>query len=87
MKVRDLMKLLEKQNPDAEVCMVTQPNWPMEYTVAGVAVRSDLFDADVEPGTEKYPDGTGASDVILVEGSWRRYGSKTAWEQVRRSHR
>jgi hypothetical protein len=82
MKVRDLMKLLEEQDPDAEVSMVTQPNWPMEYAVAGVAARSDLFDADVEPGTEQYADGTCASDVVLVEGRWLRYGPRTAWRAL-----
>jgi hypothetical protein len=83
MKVRELMELLAKQDADAEVCMVTQPNWPMEHAVAGVAVRSELFDADVEPATEKYADGTSANDVVLVEGTWLRYGQRTAWEAVR----
>jgi hypothetical protein len=82
MKVRDLMELLEAQDPDAEVCMVTQPSWPIEYAVAGVAVRSDLFDVDVEPGTERYEDGTSANDVVLVEGRWLRYGQRTAWKAV-----
>jgi hypothetical protein len=82
MKVRDLMKLLEEQDPDAEVSMVTQPNWPMEYAVGGVAVRSDMFDADVEPATERYADGMSASDVVLVEGRWLRYGHRTAWEAM-----
>ncbi len=83
MKVRDLMELLERQDPDAEVCMVTQPSWPIEHTLAGVAVRSDMFDADVEPTTERYPDGTCANDVVLIEGSWLRYGHRTAWRAVR----
>ena len=86
MKVRDLMELLARQDPDAEVCTVTQPSWPIEYALAGVAVRRDLFDEDVEPGTERYPDGTCASDVILVEGSWLRYGHGTAWKAVHRTH-
>jgi hypothetical protein len=85
MKVRELMELLEKHDPNAEVCMVTQPNWPIEYAVAGVAVRCDLFDADVEPGTEQYEDGTCASDVVLVEGRWLRYGHRTAWAAARRT--
>jgi hypothetical protein len=83
MKVRELMELLRRQDPDAEVCMVTQPNWPIEHSVAGVVVRSDLFDADVEPGTERYEDGTSASDVVLVEGAWLRYGQRIAWKAIR----
>jgi hypothetical protein len=87
MKVRDLMKLLEEQDLDAEVCMVTQPNWPMEHAVAGVAIRSDMFDDDLEPATEEYPDGTSANDVVLVEGTWLRYGRRTAWQAARYSSR
>lgn len=83
MKVRELMERLGRQDPDAEVCMVSQPSWPIEHAVAGVAVRSDLFDADVEPGTERYADGASASDVVLVEGAWLRYGHRTAWKAIR----
>ena len=79
MKVRELIELLKTQNPDAEVTMVTQPNWPLEYALAGVAVRSDLLDEDVDPAKqERYADGTAASDVILVEGTWLRCGQTTA---------
>jgi len=84
MKVRELMKLLERQNPDAEVCMVTQPSWPVEYSLAGVVVRADLCDEDVDPTKqERYADGTAANDVVLVEGTWLRYGHRTSWKAVR----
>jgi len=84
MKVRELIELLERKNPDAEVTMMTQPNWPMEYALAGVAVRSDLLDEAVDPvKQERFADCTAASDVVLVEGTWLRYGRQTAWEAVR----
>ena len=84
MKVRELMKFLEMQDPEAEVCMVTQPNWPLEYSLAGAAVRHDLLDEDVDPTKPvRYADGAASNDVVLVEGKWLRYGLKTAWKAVR----
>jgi hypothetical protein len=75
---RRLIELLEEQDPDAEVCMVTQPGWPMEYSLAGVAARADLLDDDVDPAEqERYRDGTAANDVVLVEGKWLRYARRT----------
>jgi hypothetical protein len=62
--------------------MVTQPNWPWSTQLPESQFRSDMSDADVEPATETYPDGTSASDVVLVAGTWLRYGQKTAWESV-----
>lgn len=79
MKVRELIKLLERQEPDAEVTMVFQRNWPTEHSVAGIAVRSDL------PGN-RYADGAAASDVILLEGEWLRYGHKDAWKAARHAY-
>ena len=84
MKVRELIELLQAQNLDAEVCMVTGANWPMEHDVAGVAARMDMVDDEVDPARqERYSDGTAASDVVLVEGRWLRYGNKAAWKAVR----
>lgn len=58
--------------------MVTQPGWPMEYSLAGVAARADLLDDDVDPAEqERYRDGTAANDVVLVEGKWLRYARRT----------
>src|SRR5690606_27099311 len=38
MKVRDLIEILEDQDPDAEVLVMSQENWPFENAIAGVAV-------------------------------------------------
>jgi len=78
MKVRELIELLKRQDPDAEVCMVFQRNWPTEHSVAGIAVRGDLDDGVAPMNGKRYADGTAASDVILVEGEWLRYGHKAA---------
>lgn len=79
MKVRELIELLKTQDPDAEVTMVFQPNWPLEYALAGVAVRSELLDR----ATQRLADGTAATDVVLVQGRQLGYGQRTAWEASR----
>ena len=36
MTVTELMELLEDQNPEAEVLIATQPNWPLQFSVGDV---------------------------------------------------
>ena len=93
MKVRDLIEILEDQDPEAEVLIMSQENWPFENAVAGVAVREEFVDdededdedEDDEPGTERqYEKGTAPNDVFIVEGQQLRYGSKAAWNAATR---
>jgi hypothetical protein len=90
MKVRDLIEILEDQDPDAEVLIMSQENWPFENAIAGVAVREDFVDEDDEgeedeDGTEpEYEKGTAPNDVFIVEGQQLRYGSKAAWNAATR---
>lgn len=90
MKVRDLIEILEDQDPDAEVLIMSQENWPFENAIAGVAVREDFVDDDEEDegdedGTEpRYEKGTAPNDVFIVEGQQLRYGSKAAWNAATR---
>jgi hypothetical protein len=93
MKVSELIELLEEQDPDAEVLVMSQPNWPFELSLAGVTTREEMpradrdedgdcdDDDDDEPRLER---GTAKSDVFLVEGEQLRYGSKTAWSVATR---
>ena len=91
MKVSELIELLEEQDPDAEVLVMTQPNWPFELSLAGVTTREEMLradrdedgdgDEDEEPRLER---GTAKNDVFLVEGEQLRYGSKTAWSVATR---
>jgi hypothetical protein len=90
MKVSELIELLEEQDPDAEVLVMMQKNWPFECSLAGVTTRDEMLRADerdeddgeqVEPRIES---GTAKSDVFLVEGEQLRYGSKTAWDVATR---
>ncbi|MEZ4364596.1 MAG: hypothetical protein R3B48_30750 [Kofleriaceae bacterium] len=89
MKVRDLIEILEDQDPDAEVLIMSQENWPFENAIAGVAIREDFVDDEEEneddDGTERqYETGTAPNDVFIVEGQQLRYGSKAAWNAATR---
>jgi hypothetical protein len=93
MKVSELIELLEEQDPNAEVLVMSQPNWPFELSLAGVTTREEMLrtdrdedgygddNDDEEPRLER---GTAKSDVFLVEGEQLRYGSKTAWSVATR---
>lgn len=89
MKVSELIELLEEQDPDAEVLVMSQPNWPFELSLAGVTTREEMLradrdedgDGDEEPPLER---GAAKNDVFLVEGEQLRYGSKTAWSVATR---
>jgi hypothetical protein len=92
MKVSELIELLEEQDPDAEVLLMMQQNWPFECSLAGVTTREEMLradrdedragdDDDEEPRLER---GTAKNDVFLVEGEQLRYGSKTAWSVATR---
>lgn len=41
---RDRRELLEDHDPDAEVMIMSQENWPFENAVAGVAVREEMIE-------------------------------------------
>jgi len=85
MKVRELIELLEDQDPDAEVFIMSQENWPFENAVAGVAVREEMIEDDDDLNDEpRYERGTAANDVFIVEGEQLRYGSKAAWRVATR---
>jgi hypothetical protein len=83
MRVRDLIAILQHTDSNAEVFIMSQPQWPMEYSVAGVAVRGDFADAEEEDEEdEEGGDAEGdlrPNDVFILEGSQERYGSREAW--------
>jgi hypothetical protein len=81
MKVSELIELLRSFDTDAEVVITTQPNYPMEHAVAGVALRTSLREAH---GRGDEAQAASPNDVILVEGRWLRYGDLAAWDTARR---
>jgi hypothetical protein len=82
MQVRDLIELLEDQDPEAEVLIMTQESWPFENAIAGVAAREEIVECDAGEGERE--EGTAPNDVFIVEGRQLRYGSKAAWNAARR---
>lgn len=91
MKVSELIELLEKQDPTAEVLVMMQKNWPFECALAGVTTRDEMLRADAEErddgGEQAEPrveSGTAKNDVFIVEGQQLRYGSRTAWSVATR---
>jgi hypothetical protein len=97
MTVNDLIGYLQECDPDAEVRIMMEENWPFECAVRGVVTRDQLGDDECdcdrkigEPhdeecmaaGEVEYEDGLQANDVFIVEGRQERYGSKSAWELV-----
>jgi len=80
MKVSELIELLRGFDTDAEVVITTQPNYPMEHAVAGVALRANLHS---DPAPDSDPPAASPGDVILVEGRWLRYGDLAAWDAAR----
>ena len=87
MKVSELIELLQDQDPDAEVMIMSQESWPFENAVAGVAVREEFVDDDCDDDEReepRYEKGTAPNDVFLVEGQQLRYGLKAAWRVASR---
>lgn len=86
MTVSQLIEILSEFDGDAHVLIGSQPSWPFEYSVAGIAVREDFDEADQggddDYGTFNLSSGDASkrgTDVILLEGSQLAYGSKDMW--------
>ena len=43
MKVSELIELLEEQDPNAEVLVMSQPNWPLEPRLERGIAKNDVF--------------------------------------------
>lgn len=63
MKVRELAKLLERCDAEAEVVLGSQSNWPVEHSLAGIAIREQCR---CESGSNRYYDGAAPHDVIRL---------------------
>lgn len=78
MTVGRLIQLLESYEPETEVLLMSQPEWPFEYSISGVCQRDDFAELEDCNGEKK------AGNVFILEGSQLRYGNKDAWECARR---
>ena len=100
MKVAELISLLEECDPEAEVRLMTQQNYPFEHRMLGIVTRAEMDDSDIcecnhrigEPHDEVcaafeeevYADGLAGNDVFIVEGGQERHGNQSAWMALRR---
>lgn len=86
MKVHQLIALLEDCDPEAEIRIMSQPSWPFEYAIRGIAIREEFAERDEDEDDpshlEDWSDGVAANDVFIVEGAQERYGDKAAWDAV-----
>ncbi len=94
MTVKHLVALLLDQDPEAEVRLAHQPNWPFEYSVSNVCNRRDLAQLDREnrdeeaAGTDEITldqgfdllDGQSINDVLIGEGQQLCYGDNNTWD-------
>jgi hypothetical protein len=93
MTIAELIDLLNEYRDilgdDAEVRLMTQPAWPFENAILGVASGHEIMCADAENDGEEMDDDDDpdAPDPVLyiVEEKQLAYGTKTAWLAARRS--
>ena len=85
MKVNELVELLSAHDPNAEVSAMTQPHYPHEHRIGGIATRADC--RGYEETYVPLRQGEAPGDVILVEGAWLRYGIRAAWRAARSRQR
>lgn len=78
MNVAELIDRLNKYDPNTEVRLMTQQNWPFECVVAGVVSRLEMVQYEDETphgALHRVPPC-----VFITEGAQLQYGSKLAWE-------
>ena len=81
MNVRQLIEILKRYHPEAEVVINSAPNWPMQHRLAGVTTPQECLQHDADESWDgAIAVGPVENEVILVEGAWRRYGTRTAWD-------
>ena len=94
MNVQDLIEILEGMDPEADVFVATQPEYPFECRLAGVCRRGDYADdgenayAAVDPwtGSDRWTASESdlpKNDVLILTGDQVRYGAKAAWDAAR----
>ncbi len=93
--VADLLSQLEDCDPDAEVRLAHQPEWPLQFTLDGIATEQDLDEESRpdhgSPGTTAAPDTDTrpeAAVVWLVAGGHPAgdspYAPARLWQHARR---
>lgn len=94
MKVIELIALLDECDPDAEVRIATQPSYPLQSHVRGIATTDSLLNCEGCEHREYSPcddcraaetDHMGGSLVWIAEGSQvydNPYAPRAIWDAV-----
>ena len=75
MTVQELIDALEQMDPDAEVQLATQPNYPLAYYLAGAVHSSDLEQSEEEMAEDNWQGRSDSEDTPGV--CWLAQGSHT----------
>lgn len=81
MTVKELMEYLEDCNPEAEVRLAIQPNWPFEHSLSQI-VEIDEFEDDDEEPEDQDPEAVAKPVVYLAEGTQLGYLSSYAKSEL-----
>jgi len=83
MTIQELIDRLQDFDPNAEVRLMTQENWPFQNSIRGICDARDLRDEDeCDCAEAKCPccNPDEPDEVAyIVEGSQLGYGNKNAW--------
>ncbi len=84
MTVQELIDCLQDFDPETEVRLMTQQQWPFENSIVGLCDSRDLHAGPSECGCgeDDCPDcnpDEGEQVVFIVEGQQHGYGNKNAW--------
>lgn len=94
MNVREMIEILSEMDPDAEVRLATQPNWPLQSTVAGIASSETVYSNqacsehghfDCEECVNEALELSGDNFVWIAEGSQcsHPYAPRGVWDAAR----
>lgn len=76
MRVRELLDALEDVDPNAEVRLAFQPNYPLEYSLDNVVTSEDVRQYDADP-KDNGDENDEAEDVV-----WLTVGSQLGYLQA-----
>lgn len=86
MTVQELIERLQTADPDAEVLLAQQPNWPLRFTIHGVATGADLAgETECSEHGHYSCDECASAVVYIVEGDQpdHPYAPVEAWAAAR----
>lgn len=81
--IERLTEYRDEMGGDAEVRLMTQPNWPFEHSIKGLASSEEILECCRDEDEDGESDDEPENVVFIVESRQLSYGSKMAWEAAR----